>query len=165
MFQLILAQERISGSAEFMASLPVPRSASTMGWMVLNTTVTAPGIVAAILAEKFDHMAAITNFIITPLSFLSGTFYSIEALPPLMQTLTHLNPVFYLIDGVRYGMIGTSDSSPWLGLAVVLAAMGIRAALGAEPGRVLRSVLTGALRLAFPGLLGGAILSCARPSR
>ncbi len=76
------------------------------------------GIVAAILAEKFDHMAAITNFIVTPLAFLSGTFYSTEGLPQAMQVLTHLNPVFYLIDGVRYGFIGTSDSSPWLGLVI-----------------------------------------------
>ena len=80
------------------------------------------GIVAAIFANKFDQMAAITNFIVTPLSFLSGTFYSIERLPPLMQTLTHLNPVFYLIDGVRYGIVGVSDSSPWLGLVVCLGA-------------------------------------------
>jgi len=80
------------------------------------------GIVAAIFASKFDQMAAITNFIVTPLSFLSGTFYSIEALPEAMYWPTHLNPVFYLIDGVRYGMIGTSDSSPWLGLVVVTAA-------------------------------------------
>lgn len=78
------------------------------------------GIVAAILANKFDQMAAITNFIITPLSFLSGTFYSVEGLPPAMQVITHVNPVFYLIDGVRYGVIGTSDSSPWIGLPVVL---------------------------------------------
>ncbi|MDJ0825228.1 MAG: ABC transporter permease [Rhodobacter sp.] len=85
----------------------------------------ALGIVAAILAQKFDHMAAITNFIVTPLAFLSGTFYSIETLPPAMQTLTHLNPVFYLIDGARYGMIGASDSSPWLGLAVVGTATGL----------------------------------------
>lgn len=76
------------------------------------------GIVAAIFANKFDQMAAITNFIVTPLSFLSGTFYSIETLPPLMQTITHWNPVFYLIDGARYGFIGTSDSSPWVGLTV-----------------------------------------------
>ena len=76
------------------------------------------GIVAAIFANKFDQMAAITNFIVTPLSFLSGTFYSIEALPPTMQTIIHWNPVFYLIDGVRYGMIGVSDRSPWLGLLV-----------------------------------------------
>jgi ABC-2 type transport system permease protein len=76
------------------------------------------GIIAAIYANKFDQMAAITNFVITPLSFLSGTFYSLEALPPLMQTLSHINPMFYMIDGVRYGMLGVSDSSPWLGLAV-----------------------------------------------
>ncbi len=80
------------------------------------------GIAAAILAEKFDHMAAITNFLVVPLSFLSGTFYSIERLPGWMQTVTHLNPVFYLIDGTRYGVIGVSDSSPWLGLAVCGAA-------------------------------------------
>ncbi|MGS4945660.1 ABC transporter permease [Meridianimarinicoccus sp. RP-17] len=79
----------------------------------------ALGIIAAILANKFDQMAAITNFIITPLSFLSGTFYSVEGLPGAMQILTHVNPVFYLIDGVRYGVIGASDSSPWMGLPIV----------------------------------------------
>ena len=94
------------------------------GWVLVFVVLGAAlmgalGMIAAILAQKFDQMAAITNFIITPLSFLSGTFYSIEALPPLMQTLTHANPIFYLIDGVRFGMIGTSDSSPWTGLAVV----------------------------------------------
>jgi ABC-2 type transport system permease protein len=87
------------------------------------------GIVAAILSEKFDHMAAITNFLVVPLSFLSGTFYSIEGLPPLMQTITHLNPVFYLIDGTRYGFIGVSDSSPWLGLAVCTGATALVLAL------------------------------------
>lgn len=76
------------------------------------------GILAAILANKFDQMAAITNFVVTPLSFLSGTFYSIDRLPPALQVVTHLNPVFYLIDGARYGVIGQSDSAPWLGLAV-----------------------------------------------
>ena len=80
------------------------------------------GIVAAILSEKFDHMAAITNFLVVPLSFLSGTFYSIERLPGWMQAVTHANPVFYLIDGTRHGFIGVSDSSPWLGLAVCGAA-------------------------------------------
>lgn len=82
------------------------------------------GIVAAVFSNKFDQMAAITNFIITPLSFLSGTFYSIDHLPPLMRTITHFNPVFYLIDGLRYGVLGTSDSSPALGLAVCLGATG-----------------------------------------
>src|SRR6056297_3969175 len=76
------------------------------------------GIVAGIFANKFDQMAAITNFVITPLAFLSGTFYSVEALPPVLNEITHFNPMFYLIDGARYGMIGVSDSSPTLGLVV-----------------------------------------------
>ncbi|APG47690.1 ABC transporter permease [Phaeobacter porticola] len=76
------------------------------------------GIVAGVFAEKFDQMAAITNFIVTPLAFLSGTFYSVDALPPVLRLLSHLNPVFYLIDGVRFGVIGTSDSSPVLGLVI-----------------------------------------------
>lgn len=81
----------------------------------------ALGMVAGILANKFDQLAAITNFFITPLSFLSGTFYSIDAVPPLMQTILHVNPMFYLIDGVRYSILGVSDSSPWLGLAICTA--------------------------------------------
>jgi len=82
----------------------------------------ALGLLAGILANKFDQMAAITNFIVTPLAFLSGTFYSVQDLPPVLNVISHLNPVFYLIDGGRYGMIGVSDSSPWLGLAIVTVA-------------------------------------------
>ncbi len=78
----------------------------------------AIGVVAGVFANKFDQMAAITNFIVTPLAFLSGTFYSVQALPAGIQLLTHFNPIFYLIDGVRYGVLGVSDSSPWLGLSV-----------------------------------------------
>ncbi|SFD52989.1 ABC transporter permease [Roseivivax sediminis] len=81
------------------------------------------GLVAGIFSEKFDQMAAITNFIVTPLAFLSGTFYSVSALPPGMYELTHVNPIFYLIDGARYGMIGVSDSSPLLGFFIALAAV------------------------------------------
>ncbi len=79
------------------------------------------GIVAGIYAEKFDQMAAITNFIVTPLAFLSGTFYSVQSLPPGLMQVTHLNPIFYLIDGVRFAMVGVSDSAPALGLAVACA--------------------------------------------
>lgn len=78
------------------------------------------GLIAGIYAQKFDQLAAISNFLVTPLAFLSGTFYSIDALPPFMQALSHVNPIFYMIDGVRYGMIGVSDSAPWLGLGVCL---------------------------------------------
>ena len=77
------------------------------------------GMIAGIFANKFDQLAAISNFLVTPLAFLSGTFYSIDALPGFLRTLSHANPFFYIIDGVRYGMIGVSDSSPWLGLGVV----------------------------------------------
>ncbi|MEX5564317.1 ABC transporter permease [Pseudophaeobacter sp. 1A16562] len=80
------------------------------------------GIVAGVFADKFDQMAAITNFIVTPLAFLSGTFYSVESLPPVLRAISHANPVFYLIDGVRYGVIGTSDSSPLLGAGVCIGA-------------------------------------------
>ncbi len=80
------------------------------------------GIVAAIFANKFDQLAAISNFIVTPLSFLSGTFYSIDALPPVLRALSHVNPFFYIIDGVRFGMIGVSDGSPWHGLWVAIVA-------------------------------------------
>ncbi|MCJ8332939.1 MAG: ABC transporter permease [Epibacterium sp.] len=80
------------------------------------------GVLAGIYAQKFDQMAAITNFLVTPLAFLSGTFYSVDALPPVLQWVCHLNPVFYLIDGVRYGVLGVSDSNPVLGFFVCLAA-------------------------------------------
>lgn len=76
------------------------------------------GIVAAIYATRFDQLAAISNFVITPLAFLSGTFYSVQSLPPVLNSITHMNPIFYLIDGVRFGMIGVSDSSVVLGLTV-----------------------------------------------
>jgi ABC-2 type transport system permease protein len=79
------------------------------------------GIIAGIWAEKFDHMAAVTNFIITPLAFLSGTFYSIERLPEFGQTLAHFNPFFYMIDGFRSGFIGHADITPWVGMAVMVA--------------------------------------------
>ncbi|MBC6408186.1 MAG: ABC transporter permease [Rhodobacteraceae bacterium] len=82
----------------------------------------ALGILAALYSTKFDQMAAITNFIVTPLAFLSGTFYSVAALPPVLNEITHLNPLFYLIDGVRFGVIGVSDSPPALGMIICLAA-------------------------------------------
>jgi ABC-2 type transport system permease protein len=90
-------------------------------WVVLGGAfLGALGIVAGVFAQKFDQIAAITNFVVVPLSFLSGTFYSLETMPPLLQDISHANPVFYLIDGLRFAVLGVSDSSPWLGLAVVL---------------------------------------------
>lgn len=85
--------------------------------------MSALGIIAGIFANKFDQMAAITNFIVTPLAFLSGTFYSVEALPRGLYQITHVNPVFYLIDGVRWGMIGVSDSAPLHGFIIASGAI------------------------------------------
>lgn len=77
------------------------------------------GVLGGIWAEKFDHMAAITNFVIVPLSFLSGTFYSVEKLPEHWRLLAHLDPFFYMIDGFRYGFIGRADSPVGLGMLVM----------------------------------------------
>ena len=74
------------------------------------------GVIAGLWAEKFDHMATITNFFIVPLSFLSGTFYSIRNLPEILQTISKFNPFFYMIDGFRYSFIGQSDSSVVIGI-------------------------------------------------
>ena len=73
-----------------------------------------------IWSVKFDHIAAVTNFVVTPLSFLSGTFYSIHQLPEVAQTIAYFNPFFYMIDGFRYGFIGASDTEPMLGLVVMI---------------------------------------------
>jgi ABC-2 type transport system permease protein len=77
------------------------------------------GIMGAIWADKFDHIAAVTNFIVTPLTFLSGTFYSVDRFPPILRSVTHLNPFFYMIDGFRYGFIGHAEASLWQGFAVL----------------------------------------------
>lgn len=88
------------------------------------------GMAGGIWAEKFDHLATVTNFIITPLSFLSGTFYSVDNLPPLVRTLAKFDPFFYMIDGFRAGFIGHSDGSITTGIAVMTGAnliMGVTA--------------------------------------
>jgi ABC-2 type transport system permease protein len=96
-------------------------------WAVIYFGVSAAlllsliGLLTGIWAEKFDHTAAITNFVVTPLSLLSGTFYSIDRLPGIWYTVSHFNPFFYLIDGFRYGFIGRADGNILLGVTVILA--------------------------------------------
>ena len=77
------------------------------------------GVIAGLWSEKFDQMAVFQNFVIMPMTFLSGVFYSIHSLPPFWQQVSHLNPFFYMIDGFRYGFFGISDVSPWLSLGIV----------------------------------------------
>jgi ABC-2 type transport system permease protein len=80
------------------------------------------GLLTAIWADKFDHMAAVTNFVVTPLTFLSGTFYTIDRLPEWAQFMAHYNPFFYNIDGFRYGFLGQDSSQPLLGVLVMVLA-------------------------------------------
>ena len=83
----------------------------------------ALGVIAGLWSEKFDQMAVFQSFVIMPMTFLSGVFYSIHSLPPFWQTVSHLNPFFYMIDGFRYGFFGVSDVSPWLSLSIVSIAL------------------------------------------
>ncbi|MBP6484063.1 MAG: ABC transporter permease, partial [Rhodoferax sp.] len=85
----------------------------------------AMGLIAGLWAEKFDQLAAFQNFVIMPMTFLSGVFYSIGSLPAFWQTASHLNPFFYMIDGFRFGFFGVSDASPWLSLAIVGSALAL----------------------------------------
>jgi ABC-2 type transport system permease protein len=95
-----------------------------MGAALLGTL----GLVAGLWSEKFDQMAAFQSFVIMPMTFLSGVFYSIHSLPAFWQGLSHLNPFFYMIDGFRYGFFGQSDVSPWTSLTVVaIALLGVSA--------------------------------------
>ncbi len=80
----------------------------------------ALGVFAGIWADRFDHISAFTNFFITPMTFLSGTFYKIDMLPDMWQNIARFNPFFYMIDGFRYGFIGQSDASPVIGISVLL---------------------------------------------
>ena len=91
-------------------------SFSILGGALLGTF----GILAGIWADRFDQMAAFQNFVIMPLSFLSGVFYSIHSLPPVWQSISKFNPFFYMIDGFRYGFFGQSDISPYISMGIVL---------------------------------------------
>ena len=90
------------------------------------------GLIAGLWADKFDQMAAFQNFIIVPMTFLSGVFYSIHSLPPFWQQVSQFNPFFYMIDGFRYGFFGQSDVSPWLSLAIVGSAWLVISALALQ---------------------------------
>jgi len=106
---------------------PVDNPLLTLAFAVLASLIMGSlGLIAALWAEKWDHVAAFQNFLINPLTFMAGVFYSVHNLPAGFQTLTHFNPFFYLIDGFRFGVFGAGDVSPWLSLAVSgLVALGL----------------------------------------
>ncbi|MDE0926903.1 MAG: ABC transporter permease [Methylophilaceae bacterium] len=107
--------------AIFFVDLPIMHIGWVLVFALLGSALLGTfGIIAGIWAERFDQMAAFQNFVIMPLTFLSGVFYSIHSLPPIWQTISHFNPFFYMIDGFRYGFFGQGDISPWVSLGVVL---------------------------------------------
>jgi len=115
----------VVGAGVFVVTLWfVPLSLEHPFWVLAFATLGSAilgilGLVAGIVANKFDQLAAFQNFLIMPLTFLSGVFYSIHTLPPIWQSLSHFNPFFYMIDGFRYGFFGLSDVEPWISFSVV----------------------------------------------
>ena len=104
----------------FFVSVPMHHPAWILLFALTGSCILgAMGIIAGIWAEKFDQLAGFQNFIIMPLTFLSGVFYSIHSLPAFWQGLSHFNPFFYMIDGFRYGFFGVSDVSPYLSMSIV----------------------------------------------
>lgn len=100
--------------------LPLHNTAAVLSFALLGSAALGNlGIIAGMWAEKFDQLAGFQNFIIVPLSFLSGVFYSLHSLPEFWQRLSRFNPFFYMIDGFRYGFFGVSDVDPLLSLAIV----------------------------------------------
>jgi ABC-2 type transport system permease protein len=112
------------GAVTWLAVLPFARVGVAHLWAVLYFGVGAAvilgflGIMAGLWAEKFDHMAVVTNFVVMPMTFLSGTFYLVERLPEPFRTFSRFNPFFYLIDGFRYGFIGHAEGDLGIGVAL-----------------------------------------------
>ena len=103
--------------------LYAPPRAASLPWVLVFALLGAGlmgvlGLLAGLWADKFDQMAVFQNFIVMPMTFLAGVFYSIHSLPAFWQQVSHFNPFFYMIDGFRYGFFGQSDVSPWLSLAI-----------------------------------------------
>jgi ABC-2 type transport system permease protein len=99
-----------------------------LGSAILGTL----GLIGGIWADKFDEIAAFQNFVIMPLTFLSGVFYSVHSLPPFWQAASHLNPFFYMVDGFRHGFFGQSDVSPWISLLIVTGAWLVSAGIALQ---------------------------------
>lgn len=116
----------------------MPRHPAAVLWFGLmgSALLAFVGVLTSIWAEKFDHAAAITNFVVAPLALLSGTFYSVDRLAPAFHALSHANPFFYAISGFRYGFLGLSDSPVLVGASVLL---GINAGLAVTCYLLLRS--------------------------
>lgn len=122
----------VVGSGVLLATCWVGLNLAEPLWIIVFTVLGgalmgALGLIAGMWAEKFDQLAAFQNFLILPLTMLSGVFYSVQSLPAFWQELSRMNPLFYLIDGFRFGFFAVSDASPWLSFGV---ALGFTAAIG-----------------------------------
>ena len=122
-----IARGLLVGAGVFAATIafvdvPLAHPAWALAHAVAGSGVMAAlGVIAGLHSDKVDQLSAFQNFIILPLTFLSGVFYSIHSLPPFWQTFSHFNPIFYMIDGFRYGFFGQADAPPWLSLTIVTA--------------------------------------------
>ncbi|MFM9969279.1 MAG: ABC transporter permease [Burkholderiales bacterium] len=123
----------VVGAGVLLITLPFTEvSLQHAGWVLAFALVGCGllgtlGLIAGMMADKIDQVAAFQNFLIMPLTFLSGVFYSIHSLPPVWQDVSHLNPFFYMIDGFRYGFFGASDVSPMVSFAVAFLALALSA--------------------------------------
>jgi ABC-2 type transport system permease protein len=137
-----VARGLVVGAGVLLVTLPfVELPVRELHWIVLfaiagSAILGALGLIAAILADKIDQVSAFQNFLIMPLTFLSGVFYSVHSLPPFWQGVSHFNPVFYMIDGFRHGFFGVSDVDPGMSFAVVA---GCLAAVSAAALALLKS--------------------------
>jgi len=133
----------VLGATSLFVSLPLEQPLWVIVFALLGAALLGTlGMIAGIWAEKFDQIAAFQNFVIIPLTFLSGVFYSIHSLPDVWQQVSGLNPFFYLIDGFRYGFFGVSDVSPYSSAVIVgcaLLALSFAALLMIARGYKLRA--------------------------
>jgi ABC-2 type transport system permease protein len=127
----------VIAAVAWMVPLPMPNLLWLAAFAFVGAGILGSlGIIAGIVSEKFDQLAAFQNFLVMPLTFLAGVFYSVRSLPPFWQTASHLNPFFYAIDGFRYAFFGQSDVSPWTSLAIASATF---CAISLMTVRLLRS--------------------------
>jgi len=117
--------------AMLFTSVRIPHPLVTLSTVLLGATIfSLAGFVNAVYAKKFDDVAIVPTFILTPLTYLGGVFYSVKLLPGWAQTMTHANPIFYMVNAFRYGLLGVSDVPLWVAYALMLGFAAVLAALG-----------------------------------
>lgn len=117
--------------AMFFTKVRIPHPFITLTTVLLGATIfSLAGFINAVYAKKFDDVAIVPTFILTPLTYLGGVFYSVKLLPPWAEAMTHANPIFYMVNAFRYGLLGTSDVPVWVAYALMLIFVAVLGALG-----------------------------------